>query len=261
MNDLQIFSSDEFGSIRTVVINNEVWFIGKDIAEALGYKNTKDAISSHVDDEDKKILQRSEIATIENHIPKSALPVNFVSAEIPNRGITTINESGVYSLVFASKLPTAKKFKHWVTSEVLPSIRKNGSYGIPKTTSGQIQLLAQGYTELEQKINEVSKDLEDFKTDLPLLAVECEKITKAVKIKGVEMLGGRDSEAYADRSLSSKVYQDIHNEVKRQFGVSTYKAIKRSQCDEALEIIKAYSLPVVLRDAINNANAQRRWEV
>lgn len=98
------------------------------MAEALGYANTKDALINHVDKEDKRILQRSEIATIENHIPKDVFPVNFVSGDIPNRGLTIINESGLYALIFGGKLESAKKFKHWVTSEVLPSIRKTGSY-------------------------------------------------------------------------------------------------------------------------------------
>lgn len=108
--------------------DGEPWFVGKDVAEALGYKNTKDALISHVAEDDKRIIQRSEIATIENHLPKEVFPMNFVSVEIPNRGLTAINESGLYSLIFGSKLETAKKFKRWVTSEVLPAIRKTGGY-------------------------------------------------------------------------------------------------------------------------------------
>lgn len=131
MNEIKIFENPNFGKIRTLEIEGEPWFIGKDVAEALGYVNTKDALISHVDNEDKRIIQRSEIATIENNIPKSALPINFVSAEIPNRGLTAINESGLYSLVLSSKLPTAKAFKRWITSEVIPSIRKHGAYMTP----------------------------------------------------------------------------------------------------------------------------------
>ena len=112
MNELQIFESPEFGQVRTVVIENEPWFVGKDIANILGYANTKDAILSHVEEDDKTIIQRSENTTL----------------EIPNRGLTFINESGLYSLIFSSKLPNAKKFKRWVTSEVLPTIRKHGMY-------------------------------------------------------------------------------------------------------------------------------------
>lgn len=125
---LKVFENPEFGAVRAVEMEGEPWFVGRDVAEALGYSNTKDALSTHVDCEDKRILQRSEITTIENHIPKSALPVNFVHADIPNRGLTIINESGLYSLVLSSKLPGAKKFKRWVTAEVLPSIRRHGIY-------------------------------------------------------------------------------------------------------------------------------------
>lgn len=112
-------------------INGEPWVCGKDVADALGYKNTKDALITHVDDEDKRIVQRSEIATLENHLPKDVFPFEFVTAEIPNRGLTFINESGLYSLILSSKLPKAKRFKRWVTSEVLPALRKNHTYTMP----------------------------------------------------------------------------------------------------------------------------------
>ena len=128
MNELKVFENAEFGQIRGVEIDGESWLVGKDVAERLGYANTKDALSAHVDEDDKRILQKSEIATFENHIPKSALAVDFVWADIPNRGLTIINESGLYSLVLGSKLPNAKKFKRWVTSDVLPAIRKHGGY-------------------------------------------------------------------------------------------------------------------------------------
>ena len=122
MNEMQIFTNPEFGEVRAVELNGEPWFVGKDVATALGYSNSKDAISAHVDDEDKTVLQRSENATF----------------DIPNRGMTAINESGLYSLVMSSKLPTARKFKRWVTSEVLPSIRKTGGY-----IQGQAELTAE----------------------------------------------------------------------------------------------------------------------
>ena len=127
MEELQIFNNEEFGSVSCLVIDNEPWLVGKDVASALGFKNTKDALKNHVDSDDKRLIQRSDLATIENHLPKDVFPINFVQA-IPNRGLTFINESGVYSLIFGSKLPNAKKFKHWVTSEVLPTLRKTGSY-------------------------------------------------------------------------------------------------------------------------------------
>lgn len=108
-----VFSNDEFGNIRTAVLDNNPWFVGKDVAECLEYKNTKDALARHVDAEDKQLILRSQITTLEN---------------VPNRGLTFINESGLYALIFGSKLDKAKEFKHWVTSEVLPQIRKTGGY-------------------------------------------------------------------------------------------------------------------------------------
>mgnify|MGYP000363372075 CR=1 FL=1 len=107
------FNNEEFGNVRTLTIDGEPWFVGKDIAECLGYTNTRDVLWKHVEDEDKQQILKSQIATLEN---------------VPNRGLTFINESGLYALIFGSKLDSAKEFKHWVTSEVLPQIRKTGGY-------------------------------------------------------------------------------------------------------------------------------------
>ena len=114
MSNIQIFENPEFGSIRTVEINNEPWFVGKDVAEALGYANTRDALAKHVDDADKTSVAIRDSGS------------NYQSMA------NVINESGVYSLIFGSKLPKAKEFKHWVTSEVLPAIRKHGGYLSPE---------------------------------------------------------------------------------------------------------------------------------
>ena len=115
MNELKIFNNEEFGKIRTVTIDNEPWFVGKDVATALGYAKPENAISSHVSKEDKTstLIQGSGS--------------NYKSKAI------IINESGLYALIFGSKLESAKEFKHWVTSEVLPTLRKTGSYEMPKT--------------------------------------------------------------------------------------------------------------------------------
>lgn len=126
----------------------------------------------------------------------------------------------------------------------------------PLTIAEQIQILAKGNMELEKKVDSIDKDLQDFKQELPLLAVECEKITKAVQIKATNVLGGKTSNAYINKSLRSRVFMDIHNEAKRQFGVTTYKAIKRNQCDIALEIINSYKVPMALSEEIANCNAQ-----
>ena len=108
MNELQIFKNPEFGEVRTMEYNGETWFIGKDIAEALGYTNPRKALSDHVDDEDKGVTKCDTPGGIQD--------------------MTIINESGVYSLIFSSELPDAKKFKRWVTHDVLPSIRRKGYY-------------------------------------------------------------------------------------------------------------------------------------
>lgn len=110
MNELQIFRNPEFGQVRTLVKNGEPWLVGKDVAEALGYSNTRDALIKHVDSEDK-----SDVAIHDGS---------------QNRNMTAINESGLYSLIMGSKLPNAKKFKRWITSEVLPSLRKTGTYSM-----------------------------------------------------------------------------------------------------------------------------------
>ena len=114
---VQIFNNPEFGDVRVVMKDGEPWFVGKDVAEALGYRDTKQAIRVNVAVEDKK------------HLPKSDFRgCTSTTSEINNNGVMGINESGLYSLILSSKLPSAKKFKRWVTSEVLPAIRKTGGY-------------------------------------------------------------------------------------------------------------------------------------
>lgn len=140
MNELQIFNNPEFGEVRTVNIDGEPWFVGKDIALALGYINTKDALSRHVDADDKG---GSRITT--------------PSGE---QEMTIINESGLYSLVLSSKLPTAKKFKRWVTSEVLPAIRKTGGYHVPQSPEEQ---MAQGLLAAQKLLAEKDKRIEEMR--------------------------------------------------------------------------------------------------
>lgn len=162
MNELKIFKNEEFGEIRTVQIDNETYFAGKDVAAALGYKNTKDALITHVNEEDKRIVQRSEIATIENHIPKDVLNITFVNGNIPNRGLMFINESGLYSLIFGSKLESAKRFKHWVTSEILPSIRKTGGYIAGQETMTDSELIAKALLVAQRQLEERNKQIEQM---------------------------------------------------------------------------------------------------
>lgn len=223
MNNIQIFNNPEFGDIRTVVIDNEPWFVGKDVADILGYQNGSRDINRHVDEEDKRLTK--------------------MVSQGQNRDITVINESGLYSLIFGSKLESAKKFKKWVTSEVLPSIRKTGTYMMPQTTYGKIALLAQGHTELKAEVDEIKADLESLKMDLPILPVEADRITEAVRKKGVSIMGGKQSSAYSNRGLRQKVYNNLYANLKYNFGVRSYKSIKRSQCDKAMQVINDYQTP------------------
>lgn len=237
MNELQIFNSEEFGEIRTVTIDDEIYFVGKDIAKALGFSNSRDAILTHVFDEDKGVETIDTLGGKQN--------------------MTVVNESGLYALVFGSRLESAKRFKHWVTSEVLPSIRKTGAYGVPKSTSGQIQLLAQGYTELEQAVTSIKDDVAELKDNTPLYGCEIDEIQHHVKRKVVEILGGKQSEAYRDRSVRGSVFQDMYRQLKREYGcVSSYKAIKRKWVSDAHDFIDCYELPRVLEEQVKETNAQ-----
>lgn len=126
MNEMKLFENPEFGTIRTVTIDGEPWMVGKDVAQALGYSNPQKALGDHVDDEDKR---QGDGVTIRDPIGREQHP-------------TIINESGLYSLVLSSKLPGAKKFRRWVTAEVLPSIRRTGGYQIPKDYPSALRALA-----------------------------------------------------------------------------------------------------------------------
>lgn len=132
MSELQIFKNAEFGSVRTIAINGEPYFVGKDVAEILGYANPRKAIIDHVDEEDK-----TDGVTIRDSIGREQNPV-------------CINESGLYSLIISSKLPTAKKFKRWVTSEVLPAIRRHGIYAVDEVLNNPDMLIA-ALTELKEE--------------------------------------------------------------------------------------------------------------
>lgn len=145
MNDLKIFENKEFGEIRTVVKDGEPWFVGKDVAEILGYSNPRKAVIDHVDEEDKM-----DGVTIRDSIGRKQIPV-------------LINESGLYSLILSSKQPNAKKFKKWVTSEVLPSIRKNGGYIAGQETMTDDELMARALQVAQNKIQERDKQIETMK--------------------------------------------------------------------------------------------------
>ena len=166
---ISVFENPEFGKVRTVIINNEPYFVGLDVANILEYQNGSRDINRHVDEEDRKSFSM------------------FDGKQ--NRNQIVINESGLYSLILGSKLPSAKKFKHWVTSEVLPSIRKNGSYGIPKSFAEALQLAADQQKKIEeqQMAIEQSKPKVEFFDKVTGFSDTCDmkEVAKILNFKGI----------------------------------------------------------------------------
>lgn len=237
MEEIRIFDNPEFGEVRTVMIDGEPWFVGKDVANALGYKKVTEALQTNVDEMDSALMG----------------VIDSIGREQQTK---VINESGRYSLIFGSKLASAKKFKRWVTSEVLPSLRKTGGYRVPQTIPEQIQLLAQGNVELNQKVDSLSGRMDAVEKELPLLPVDADRISNAVKAKGTETLGGKESKAYHSKSLRQNVYASIYGNLKYNFGITgTYKKLKRSQTDKALEIVRSYQPPLYLKERIDKENS------
>lgn len=234
MNNLQIFNNEEFGEIRTVTVDGEPMFCLIDVCKALELSNSR-IVADRLDEDERRKL------------------------DLPRQGETWfVTESGLYAVILRSDKPNAKKFRKWITAEVLPSIRKTGSYNRPMSLQEQLQIIAQGTLELTGRVDHLQNDFEDFKNDMPILGVEEGKITLAVKKKGIEVLGGKTSNAYRNRSLRKRIYVDIHRQIKREFEVTTYKAIKRNQTDIALKIVKNYTPPYILAEEIKNENAQQR---
>lgn len=159
INPFQLFNNPEFGDLRCIEKDGEPWFVGKDVAVALGYSNTRDALSRHVDVEDKGVV---------NHDTPSGI-----------QKMTIINESGLYSLIFGSKLEKAKRFKHWVTSEVLPALRKTGSYTISQGQNGQSKPMSREYL-LATAFLESQKVIEENTREIVRLSVKCNNLNDQV---------------------------------------------------------------------------------
>lgn len=229
MNELQIFNSEEFGDIRTVTIDNEPWFVGKDVATALGYKNTADAIGKHIDTDDKLTSQ--------------------IAIAGQRRDVVVINESGVYALIFGSKLESAKRFKHWVTAEVLPSIRKTDSYQKPMTVAEQIQLLAQGNQDHEERIEKLENTMTIDYGQQKYLG---DLVSKVV----IEVLGGKKSNAYDE--IGKKVFAECNRDVKTYFDVNARNNIPKLRYQEAVEYIKEWTPCANTKIMIRDYNAQIR---
>lgn len=185
----------------------------------------------------------------------------FLEEETPTGGIVQ-REDYKLSASFAKKLSMqskttkgeqARQYFLKVEEKLKEAVRRT----VPMTIPEQIQLLAQGTVELNQRVDALDEKLERFELDLPVLPIEADRITEAVKHKGTAVLGGKDSNAYADRSIRQKVYSNIHSNLRYQFQVKSYKSIKRNQVDKAIDIIGRYEPPVFLQNEIDSENAQQ----
>lgn len=228
VNNIMIFENEEFGNVRLLMIDNEPWFVGKDVANALKYVNTKDALNIHVDDEDKRVIQRSEITTL----------------EIPNRGMTIINESGLYSLILSSKLPSAKRFKRWVTHDVIPYIRKTGGYALPngEPFSTEIQFMENMVSYMKRK------ELEDKERDSKIVSLneDMDKvigITESIKDAVTPVIDNWRPEIkkkinqislYSTFALKS-LYRTLYQELNARAGCDIYRRLSNKKNRMRLE--------------------------
>lgn len=227
MNEITIFNSQEFGNVRTVTIDGEPWFAGRDVAAALGYKDTADALKKHVADEDK--LTRC-----------------FADSG-QNRQMYIINESGLYALIFGSKLESAKRFKHWVTSEVLPAIRKTGGYQKQLSPVEMMRLQLGMIDDHESRIENLENNMV---IDYGQQQVLGDTVNKTV----INALGGKSSSAY--KELGRKVFAECNGDLKRFFHVNARNNIPKLRFEDALEYAKNWHPCMNTQMAIDNCNLQ-----
>lgn len=227
MNELKIFQNEEFGEVRSLVINDEPWFVGKDVAKALGYENSSKAIRDHVEEEDKKVGVQNVTPYISDNLGRKQYP-------------TFINESGVYSLIFGSKLPSAKKFKHWVTSEILPTLRKTGKYEIPKDPMSALKLIFEAQTQTNEKVEKHDQRIAELENNALLTPGQYNYLSKAVQRKVAQIkkeLGWK-----LQSKQNSQLYRSINRDLDRYLGVKTRSQLRVKEFDKALQFIENWQL-------------------
>lgn len=227
MNELQIFNSEEFGDIRTLTIENEPWFVGKDVAEALGYSEPRSAVSKKIDEADRGVA--------EMETPRG------------KQNMTIINESGLYALIFGSKLESAKRFKHWVTSEVLPAIRKTGFYQKPMSPVEIMRIQLGMIDDHEGRIADLEQNMTiDYGQQMSLGDI----VNRVV----VDALGGKDSNAYHE--IGRKVFAECNRDLKHYFNVNARNNVPKKKFDEAVDYVKNWQPCTNTRIMIQDCNAQ-----
>jgi prophage antirepressor-like protein len=220
MSNLQIFKNEEFGEVRTLMINAEPYFVGKDVAEILGYKEPRSAVSKKVDTEDRGVAKMETPSGIQE--------------------MTVINESGLYSLILSSKLPTAKKFKRWVTSEVLPSIRKTGGYQLPSEPMEILKLMFEAQTQTNEKVAKHDQRIQELEENKLLNPGEYNYISKAVRRKVKSVMNELDMNIVGKQR--SQIYHAINRDLNCFVGIKTRSQFKAKDFDKALEFIENWQL-------------------
>lgn len=210
MNEIFNFHGQE---VRTLTIDGEPWFVGKDVADILGYQNGSRDINRHVDDEDRQ---------------------NYQNGTFGNRGVTVINESGLYSLILSSKLPQAKEFKRWVTSEVLPAIRKQGGFIREDLDEDAFIALFTGQKKLREQQATMLEDIDYLKSEQPIHPSYAQSLLKKRKARVVACLGGIDSPAYADKTFAQSVFRQAEIDFKDHFNISRYDLLPKKFAEAAL---------------------------
>lgn len=225
MNELQIFNSGEFGDIRTAEIDGKPYFVGADVAKALGYNNPRDAVSRHC----KGVVKRDT--------PTSS----------GIQSMSYINEGDLYRLIMKSKLPSAEKFESWVMDEVLPTIRKTGSYQKPLTTVEQIQVIATGFLDHEERLNRLENTMTiDY--------AQQESIRDLVSSVVIAHLGGKESNAY--KEIGKKVFAECNRDIKTYFAVNARNNIPKLRFEESMEYVRNWHPCTNTVMMIRDCNAQ-----
>ena len=210
MNEIFNFHGQE---VRALTIDDEPWFVGKDVADILGYQNGSRDINRHVDEEDRQ---------------------NYQNGTFGNRGVTVINESGLYSLILSSKLPQAKEFKRWVTSEVLPAIRKQGGFIREDLDEDAFIALFTGQKKLREQQATMLEDIDYLKSEQPIHPSYAQSLLKKRKARVVACLGGIDSPAYADKTFAQSVFRQAEIDFKDHFNISRYDLLPKKHAEAAL---------------------------
>lgn len=235
MNELQIFNNEEFGNVRSLMIDNEPWLVGKDVATDLGYQNGSRDINRHVDEEDRRKV--------------------MVFDGKQNKETIVINESGLYALVFGSKLPSAKKFKHWVTSEVLPTLRKTGSYAkVPTDPRELLMLTIKAHEQTAQRVDVLEEKVSSLEKSTTIDSSQQYTLERIAKTTVISALGGIDSRAY--QLMSRKLFSNIWRDYKNYFKLGSYRDTLKTDYENAKNYLESWSPEVNTSLKIKEYNSQ-----